>query len=217
MPAVKITWHGHAMFMVESDQVRVVTDPYTKEVGYTMPRLEAEAVLISHDHFDHNNYALVEGNPVVIREPAPVQVGPVRFEGLLTDHDDAGGSKRGKNIIFRWEMEGMKFAHMGDYGEAKLSGEQLAFLQGTDILLIPVGGFYTIDAAAARRVVEAVGPRVAVPMHFKTSAIAGWQISGVEEFLSGLDGVRHLSSTAAVEKEKLPDTREIWVFQPAAG
>lgn len=215
--AVKVTWYGHAMFMVESGQLRVVTDPYSEEVGYMLPHLEAEAVLVSHDHFDHNNFRLVGGSPAVLRDPGPAQVGPVRFEGLLTDHDAEEGTKRGKNVIFRWEMDNITMAHLGDYGEGSLTAEQQSFLRGVDLLLIPVGGLYTIDAAAARRVVEAAAPRVVVPMHFKTSAIAGWEITGVDDFLRGQDRIKYLASTVTVEKEDLPAEREIWVLQPAAG
>ena len=169
--AVRISWLGHSMFLLEDVGHRLVTDPYGEGVGYKLPQVEADIVLVSHDHFDHSNTALVKGNPAIVREPHAQDPAGIRIEGISTYHDDKDGAERGANIIFRWNMQGMDFAHLGDLGH--LPGEEvISSLEGIDVLFIPVGGIFTIDDAQAAEVVKLLSPSIAVPMHFKTSACA---------------------------------------------
>lgn len=212
MTTIKVKWFGHAMFMIERKGFRILTDPYSAEIGYPFPNVAVSAVSVSHDHYDHNNIEDLKGTPMVIRDVAPLIYGPVSFEGLITDHDEYGGSKRGKNIIFRWHLEEITFAHMGDYGEAELTEEQCHFLEQADILMIPVGGGYTIDWKKAREIISTVSPRVVLPMHYKTPLL-NIEIDTLDNFIDGLENVKRVGKTASFKKEKLPATTEIWVME----
>ena len=172
-----ITWLGHACFCVESKGCRVILDPYTME-DYPPMHARAGAVLCSHEHRDHNFREAVE----LVSEPDhPFSVRPIP-----SFHDDAQGALRGENTIHVLTAEGLRVAHLGDLGHA-LTPEQLEALRGCDVLLIPVGGFYTIDAPTAVEVAKAVGARVVVPMHYRHGAYGLRQVGGVEEFLKAWD------------------------------
>ncbi|MBC7230119.1 MAG: MBL fold metallo-hydrolase [Actinobacteria bacterium] len=167
--AVRVTWLGHAMFKLEDGAGnRLVTDPYGEGVGYSLPDVEADLVLVSHDHFDHGNVALVKGSPAVIREPGEREVNGIRITGFPTYHDASGGRERGSNIVFRWEMQGLTFVHLGDLGHS-LEPDLASRLRGADVLFVPVGGTFTIDDAQAASLVQELAPRVAVPMHYRNS------------------------------------------------
>ena len=170
---MKITWYGHACFGVESEGYRIVLDPYEKVRGYADPHLTANEVLCSHDHFDHNCRAAVTVKPAA----SPFTVGTV-----ATLHDDQGGKLRGKNTVHIMKTEGVTVVHLGDLGH-RLTEAQAAPLRGCDVLLIPVGGTYTIDAAGAKAVVEALRPRIVVPMHYRRGDIGFENIAPLEEFL----------------------------------
>ncbi len=173
---MKITWYGHSCFKVETGQGAVVFDPYQdgRVPGYApLPRnLSADAVLCSHQHGDHSAVELVtlSGNPPTFA-----------VEELHTFHDAVKGEKRGGNIIRIITAEGMRLAHMGDIG-CELTDEQLAVLRGVDVLLLPVGGFYTIDAAQAKEMADAVGARVVIPMHYRNGQLGYEVIATLEDF-----------------------------------
>ncbi len=211
MNNIKLTWFGHAMFLVEGSGVKVVTDPFDEQVGYPVPELEADVVLVSHEHFDHNNVSAVKGTPHVIKEASPFNIDKVKIEGCPSYHDDVQGKKRGKNIIFKWNMSGVVIAHMGDYGEPYLNREQQEFLQGADVLLLPVGGVYTIDGQKAREIVEKLKPKIAIPMHYKTE-YCQIGIKDITEFLRNLKGVKHCPATVTISVDTLPAETEIWVL-----
>ncbi len=210
---VTLTWLGHAMFLVDDSQFKMVTDPFDKKVGYPLPEVQADVVLVSHEHFDHNNVSLVKGFKHAIRETEPFSMGPVKIEGCPSYHDDAGGQKRGKNIIFKWRMSGLTFVHMGDYGEANLNKDQAEFIAGTDILMIPVGGVYTIDHRKAKEIVELIKPSIVIPMHYKTE-YCSIDIHEASDFLAGHTDFKPCPSTITISAENLPDKTEIWVLEP---
>ncbi len=178
---MKIRWCGHACFQLTYENgIRVVLDPFG-DIGYPLLNVEADLVTVSHDHFDHNEVSAVKGNPQVFKEPGEYEVEGIKITALPTYHDTTEGSDRGGNLIHVLEGEGMRLAHLGDLGH-ELSDEQIHALGKIDILLTPVGGHYTIDAATAARHVEKIRPKVVIPMHFKTPAI-DFPIKGVEQFL----------------------------------
>lgn len=162
MTEVTIRYHGHACFTLESQGYRTVLDPYAEGMVPGLPALslEAEAVLCSHEHGDH---AYVQA--VTVKES--VQDSPYTLESIETDHDDQGGSLRGKNLIRIFRFNDLTVAHLGDLGHVP-SAEVLEKLKGIDCMMIPVGGFYTIDPDTAEKIVNAVQPRVTVPMHYRT-------------------------------------------------
>lgn len=189
-----ITWLGHSCFILESEGFRVLLDPYKGVQGLPDVEAEADAVYCSHGHLDHaytEKVRLTEGkeNPFAVHE-------------VSVFHDDAGGAKRGPNTIRKFTAEGVSVAHMGDLGHA-LSPEQLADLGRCDVLLIPVGGFFTIDAPTAKAVADAVGANVVVPMHYRNGP-TGFDVLGTLEDFTGLypaELVKQYGSTLAVEKD----------------
>jgi len=215
MGDVKVTYYGHSMFLVEDPGINLITDPFGENVGYPMPELEAKLVLVSHDHFDHNNAAMIKGVSHIIKEdePFPFLMGSVRIESCSSYHDDCQGKERGKNIIFKWKMSGLTFVHMGDYGEAGLSMEQSEFISGADILMIPVGGRYTIDCHKAQEIAEAINPSIVIPMHYKTNCCK-IDINDAGEFVSTFDNPVFNASTVTISSSKLPKQTEVWVLEP---
>lgn len=187
---MKIKWLGHSSFLITSQNgTRIITDPYTVGAGISYGQIEesADVVLVSHGHGDHSNAAAVKGNPQVLREPGAHTAKGIEFRRIPCFHDEANGSKRGSNVISCFALDGLKVCHLGDLGHP-LSIEQVKQIIPVDVLFIPVGGYYTVDAAAARQVCDQLNPRVVFPMHYKTEK-CGYPIAGVDEFLKGREGV----------------------------
>ena len=163
---MKITYLGHACFCLEaSNGVKVITDPYTR-VGYELPSgLRADAVTVSHGHFDHNYVAAVD-TPNVISKSGDYTVNGVKISGFDCYHDEKQGALRGKNIIFTFEMDGLKICHFGDLGE-KYRTDIAEKVKEADVWLIPVGGTYTIDAIQAKEYVQQCKPKAVIPMHYR--------------------------------------------------
>ena len=182
---------GHAEFLIETESgVRIVTDPYGDDIGYPVHRLKADAALVSHSHHDHNAVDTLEGLQTVVNREGIHTISPgIRVTALKGFHDDAQGSKRGETLLFLIEAEGLRIVHLGDLG-CPLNENQLAQLKKPDILMIPVGGFYTIDGKTAKKTADALQARVVLPMHYKTKYNEGWPISGPEEFLKGYTDIR---------------------------
>ncbi len=210
--AVRVSWLGHAMFLLEDGSGhRVVTDPYGEGVGYALPSVEADIVLVSHDHFDHANVDLVKGNPVLVREAGRREIDGVVIEGFPTFHDPSGGKERGPNIVFRIRMQGLTFVHLGDLGH--LLEEGLASeLRGADVLFVPVGGTFTVDDAQAAELVKALAPRIAVPMHFRNSGCS-FPILTEEPFVSRFDRVERVGKRPVyITPGELPDPTLVLVL-----
>lgn len=197
---------GHAEFLMTLESgFRIVTDPFDESVGYPVPSLEADGVLISHHHHDHDAAGLVGGGPQIIDYAGIHSFAPdVKVTGILADHDDEGGAKRGKTLLFLLEAEGLRVAHLGDLG-CLLDADQLEALGQVDILMLPVGGFFTIDAETAFQVAEQLDPRIIIPMHYRTEYNADWPIGPVEDFTRLFDpaAVRSGSSLLRVTKGDL--------------
>ena len=172
---MKITWLGHSCFCVESEGYHIVLDPFKDVKGYADPRLTANEVLCSHEHFDHN-----------CRDAVTLETGtasPFTVETVATLHDDQGGRLRGKNTVHILRAEGMTVVHLGDLGH-QLTEEQVAKLRGCDVLLLPVGGTYTVDAAGAKAVAETISPRIIVPMHYRLGGLGFDKLSTLDRFLN---------------------------------
>ncbi len=214
---MKIKWLGHASFLITSDKgVKIITDPYTAGgmgLNYGEIRESADIVTVSHGHGDHNNAAAVRGNPKVVEKTAEVK--GIKFSGFPTHHDDAGGSLRGSNIVFCFEVDGIRVCHLGDLGHS-LSDKQVAEIGRVDILLVPVGGNFTIDARVATEVCGKLAAKVIIPMHFRNERCPGFPVAGVDEFLKGKKDVTRLdASEAEFKRDKLPATAQIMVLKPA--
>jgi L-ascorbate metabolism protein UlaG (beta-lactamase superfamily) len=183
---VTIQYYGHACFVVtDSKGTRVALDPYGEGVGYPRLSLTADICLVSHDHFDHNNTAAVSGSPEIIRTEGPHTAKGISILGVTASHHEPGQhAERGNVVMFRWVMDGIALLHCGDLG-TPLNEDQIKAVSPVDILMVPVGGFYTIDASAAVQVVDDLKPRVVIPMHYQTedSAAKLSQLAKVDAFL----------------------------------
>ena len=210
-----LKWLGHACFLITSgDGLKIITDPYLNggKIRYAPVDDSADIVTISHDHYDHNALSAVSGNPEVIRGRGLKIAKGIQFKGIPTYHDESKGEQRGDNTVFCYSIDGIKVCHLGDLGH-RLSHEQINEIGDIDLLLIPVGGFYTIDANVATQVCDDLNPKVIVPMHYKTPKL-DFPITGVDEFLKGKRNVKRLDlSEAEFVMGKLPDISEIIVLK----
>jgi L-ascorbate metabolism protein UlaG (beta-lactamase superfamily) len=214
---MKLKWLGHSCFLITSETgLRIITDPYSTVGGinYSPVNEAADIVTISHNHRDHNNIAAVRGKPEVITGSGTKTAKGIQFKGIASHHDESKGKERGANTIFCFTVDGIKLCHLGDLGH-ELSREEIAQIGNVDILLIPIGGFFTIDAGVATKVGDDLKPKVILPMHYKTPK-CDFPITGVEDFLAGRKNVKKLNSSETEFKAgKLPEATEIVVLQPA--
>jgi L-ascorbate metabolism protein UlaG (beta-lactamase superfamily) len=214
---MKIKWLGHASFLITSDSgVRVITDPYSRGGGIAYGQIQetADIVTVSHKHQDHNNVSAVKGKPVVIDTPGARSVKGIEFLGIPSYHDGANGAQRGSNVVFCFTVDGVRLCHLGDLGHEFDAGKAKE-IGGVDVLFIPVGGFYTIDARQAAAVCEVLKPNVVIPMHVRT-AKCDYPITGVEDFLKGRKNVNRVAaSETEIKKDKLPAETETIVLQHA--
>ncbi len=182
-----IIHHGHSEFLIETEGgFRILTDPYDAHVGYPMKEVPCDAVTVSHGHGDHCFVEKAQGSIVIADEQGVTRLSSdVTALGIPSFHDECEGKKRGKNLIFIIEADGLRIAHLGDLGTWDDSlAEQIGYV---DILLLPVGGFYTIDAASAAALYRRLSPRIVIPMHYKTKVNADWPIANVENFLQEIN------------------------------
>ena len=212
---MKLRWVGHSCFLITSKSgLSIITDPYhTKQgVNYSPVMEIADIVTVSHDHFDHNAVQSVGGRPEVVKSSGIKSIKGIEFRGIACYHDESSGKKRGENIIFCFSVDGIRICHLGDLGHA-LDSEQIKEIGEVDVLFVPVGGFYTIDAAVATRVCDDIKPKVIVPMHYKTPKL-DFPVTGVDVFLAGKKNVKKLdSSKVEFEHDTLPAETGILVLK----
>lgn len=215
---MKLKWLGHSCFLITSETgLKIITDPYgtVQGVKYAPVKEAADIVTMSHDHFDHNAVSSVAGKPEVIKVIGVKRVKGIQFKGIASYHDEAGGKQRGANTIFCFSVDGIKVCHLGDLGHS-LNSEKIKEIGDVDLLLIPVGGYFTIDARVSTQICNDLKPRVIVPMHYKTPKL-DFPITGVDDFLAGKNNIKRLDwSEIELKAEALPTKPEILVLQPAS-
>jgi len=200
-----ITWLGHSCFKIQiknnDREVILVTDPFEKGIGLKVPRVNGDIVTVSHNHYDHNNVSAVKNNPFVINSPGEYEVKNVFVTGIQSFHDNKEGKDRGLNTIYRIESEGLSLAHLGDLGHI-LDTEQLEKLEDIDILMVPVGGKYTLNAKEAVEVVNQIEPRIIIPMHYKVKGLK-INIEPVDKFLKemGIKSTEKLNKLKIIKKD----------------
>ncbi|HUU53552.1 MAG TPA: MBL fold metallo-hydrolase [Armatimonadota bacterium] len=217
---MKIRYLGHAAFFITTaDGTKIVTDPYEPggfggAIGYGPLKEAADFVTVSHQHADHNYVKMVPGNPMVISRAGEETHDGILFRALTTHHDASRGAERGANVVRVIEADGITVCHLGDLGHT-LSPEDATALGALDVLLVPVGGTFTVDAKGATAVINRLRPRIAIPMHYRTPKVS-LNIAPVDGFLAGKPRVRRIEgSEIDLDKGSLPEPTEIVVLQPA--
>ena len=164
-----ISWYGHNGFKItnQGGHLTIITDPFDKSIGLTPPRGNADIVVVSHGHYDHNNIKAISGAPFIIDGPGEYEIKGVSIKGLVGFHDQKQGEERGLDTIYLIELDDLRICHLGDLGQPRLTDEQIEEIGEVDILLIPVGGVYTIDARQAVEIAEQLEPSLIIPMHYK--------------------------------------------------
>ena len=209
---LQIRWHGHSCFEI-TNEVTLVTDPHDgKSIGIHAPNVTGDIILVSHDHYDHNSVKSVEKEgSKVITDTRKRNISNVEIKGIESFHDECCGEKRGSNIIYKFTMENITFCHMGDLGH-DLDEDTVQKIGNVDILFIPIGGTFTLDAKQAWRIIKKVKPRIAVPMHYKIGGLS-LPITGIEPFLEESKyEILKVGNEIDIEKEDLPEEPEIWTF-----
>lgn len=203
---------GHSSFKIKGKQATLVTDPFSPQMtGLKFPQVSADIVTISHQHDDHNKASLVNGAPQVFSGPGEYEVKGVKILGVSTFHDSSQGAERGKNTVYQIKMDGLTLVHLGDLGH-KLETEEVEALNGVDILLVPVGGVYTLDGKGAVQVVGQLEPRIVIPMHYQVTGLK-FELEAVDKFLKelGKEGVVP-QPKLTITKDKLPEELEVIIL-----
>jgi len=215
---MKIKWCGHATFLITTASgKKIITDPYEPggydgALSYGSIPDEIDIAVVSHDHADHNYVQGLKGKPQVVKGTGTKVVSGIEFKGVPTYHDTSQGKERGESTIFCFIIDNLRLCHLGDLGHP-LSPKEVAEIGEVDVLMIPVGGFYTIDAKVATEVVNSLKPRLTIPMHFKTEK-CGFPITTVDDFIAGKTNVKKLNtSEIEVTKDNLPASTEIQILK----
>jgi L-ascorbate metabolism protein UlaG (beta-lactamase superfamily) len=211
---MEINYLGHSTFYLKNKEVKLICDPAGEAAGFKQAKLSADIVTISHNqHEDHDDLSMITGDPMIISGPGEYEIKGVSIVGLATWHDEAEGKDRGKNTIYIIDMDDLRIAHLGDLGH-QLSDKKLEVLDGVDILLVPVGGVFSLDAQTAWKVVKQISPSIVIPMHFLTREHSSTfaKLSPVEDFVkvSGLEAKKEAKLT--VKESELPEEMELVVL-----
>jgi len=204
---MEIIWHGHSFFKIitknKNEKIIIAIDPFSSELGLRVPKIEADILLISHNHFDHNNKAAISGNYFLIEHQGEYEVKNVLIKAIKSFHDNKEGKERGENLMFTIESENLKICHMGDFGQEKLTEKQSEEIGSVDVLMIPVGGKFTISANEATNIIEELEPRIVIPMHYGLPKLK-LKLDPVERFLKSF-GIKSLvpEKRLSIKKEHL--------------
>jgi len=209
---MKITWFGHASFLLEDSKGRkLLTDPFDSTVGYSLYKGSADVITISHQHFDHNFIQNINPGAKVIDKVGFFNECDITIQGIPSYHDKNKGAKRGENVIFIIEMEGYKFCHLGDLGHI-LEEKDIDLIGEVDVLFIPVGGNYTINGEEAAKVAKSIESKLIIPMHYKTPQLS-FDLDGVETFLTFMkNGERVNSNTLEINEDIITGKNNIKIF-----
>ena len=217
---MNIQWHGQSCFQIiarreKNNQVSIVIDPFDEALGLRVPKLEADILLTTHSHSDHNNVKAVAGQPFLISGPGEYEVKEVYIQGIHSWHDEREGKKLGENTIYTIEAEDLKLCHLGDFGQKELTEEQLEKIGEVDILMIPVGGVFTISAKEATKVMSQIEPKIIIPMHYQIPKLK-LKLDGIDKFLKvvGIKSIAPESKLSIKKKDIVQEEVKIVVLKP---
>lgn len=226
-----IIWKGQSCFQIltsspgpNGEQTSLIIDPFDETIGLKVPKLEADILLISHDHYDHNNKKAVRGssrlrrseadNPFLIDGPGEYEIKGVFIQGIPAFHDNNQGQERGKTTIYTIQTEEMRICHLGDLGQNELNPNQLEKINDIDILMIPVGGVYTISAKEASKIISQLEPRIVIPMHYQIPKLKlKLKLDNLEKFLKEM-GLKSIEpqNKLLIKKKDLSEEKTKIVF-----
>lgn len=215
---MEIVYKAHSCFEIKGKNLTIVTDPYDPKIGHKKLNLKADVVTLSHDHFDHAYLDGVSDHQLLISGPGEYEIKDTFINGFSTFHDDKEGSERGKNTIYVIEVDGFSILHLGDLGH-ELSKDTIEKLPDIDILLIPVGGVFTINAKVAAKVISTLEPRIVVPMHYQTEALdVGEKLDNVDVFLHemGIEDAKTSDKLKLTAKSEVPAETEVILLSPTS-
>lgn len=206
---MKITWYGQACFKLlvktkNGNKITIITDPFSKEIGLNPPRGTADIVTVSHDHYDHNNIKAFSGEPFIIEGAGEYDVKGIFVKGIYSFHDNSQGEERGVNTIYVIEVEDMKICHLGDLGQKQLSSNQLDQIGDVDVLMIPVGGIYTINGSEAVQIINSIEPKIVIPMHYKIPKL-NIKLNNIDKFLEEIGVKKETTEEFSVQKKDLAE------------
>jgi len=231
---MQIIWHGQSCFQIlasqgKNNQARlsftsrnlggqtgIVVDPFDETIGLKPPKLEADILLITHNHHDHNNAKAVSGSPFLIKGPGEYEVKGIYVQGVPAFHDNSQGKERGTDTIYTIETEDLKLCHLGDLGQNELTAEQLEKIGDVDILMIPVGGFSTISAKEALKIMAQIEPKITIPMHYFVPKLKQTKFDGVDKFLKvlGIKKIEALNKLTIKKKDISSEEARIIILKP---
>lgn len=198
-----ISWFGQSCFRIESKEGSVLIDPFSPEIGLRPPKIKDDVVLVTHDHYDHNNVSGANEEAMILKGPGEYERKGISIRGILSYHDDSQGAERGLNTIYSIKAEDITVCHLGDFGQSDFQDHQIDDIGSVDILMIPVGGKYTIDAKAAVKLIGEIEPKVIIPMHYKTPGLKV-DIDGVDKFIKELGLTPEKVDKYKIAKKNLP-------------
>jgi len=217
---MNIFWHGQSCFQIaisqaKNNHVNIVIDPFSEDIGLRVPKLEADILLISHQHSDHNNVKAVTGNPFLISGPGEYEIKEVFVQGIAAFHDSSSGKERGINTIYIIEVEELRICHLGDLGQKELTPEQVEKIGEVDILMIPVGGTFTISAKEAIKIMSQTEPNIIIPMHYQLPKLK-MKLDGLDKFLKtmGIKKIESLPKLSIKKKDIVSEEAKIVVLNP---
>lgn len=217
---MNIIWHGQSCFEIiatpaKNSQIRIVIDPFSEEIGLKLPKLEADILLVTHQHYDHNNIKSILGNPFLIEGSGEYEVKKVFIRGIDSWHDDKEGRERGENTVYTIDTEDLRLCHLGDLGQKELTSEQLEKIGEVDILMIPVGGTYTISGKEALKIMSQIEPKITIPMHYQIPKLK-IKIDGLDKFLKavGIKSIEPEKKLTIKKKDFSSEEAKIVILKP---
>lgn len=197
-----IQWYGQSCFKIQSGELVIVIDPFSKEIGLTPPRFKTDIVMVTHSHLDHSNHESLSGDPVLVMGPGEYEIKGVNILGMQTFHDDQNGKERGVNTIYKIKIEDISLLHLGDFGEKEIRNETLENIGEVDILMAPVGGKYTIDGEEAAKLIKRIEPKFVIPMHYKITGLKIKDLDSADNFLKETGATKTETQEKMVIKKK---------------